>query len=68
MIHNKSISVTAEVYELLKEKKKANESFSDLIKRLLEKPNINELVELAGVWSDIPDKEIEALKCVTRGS
>ena len=63
----KSVSLTSEVYELLKEKKPSDESFSDFIKRLLEKPNINDLIGLAGVWEDIPTEEIEALKRSARG-
>ena len=64
----KSVSLTSEVYALLKEKKSTEESISDFIKRLLEKPNIAELIELAGIWSDIPKEEVEALKRAARGS
>jgi len=64
----KSVSLTSEVYALLKEKKSNEESISDFIKRLLEKPNITELIELAGIWSDIPNEEVEALKHDARGS
>ncbi len=63
----KSVSLTSEVYELLKDKKPSDESFSDFIKRLLDKPNIKDLIGLAGVWVDIPAEEIEALKRSTRG-
>ena len=64
----KSVSLTSEVYELLKERKGAEESFSDFIGRLLEKPNVSDLLALAGVWSDIPEEEIDALKRSLRGS
>ena len=63
----KSVSLTAEVYEMLKKNKGADESFSDVIKRLLEQPNIGELLELAGVWKDISEEEIAALRKATRG-
>ncbi len=63
----RSVSLTSEVYELLKDKKPSDESFSTFIKRLLEKPNIMDLIGLAGVWADIPTEEIDALKRSTRG-
>lgn len=64
----KSVSLSSDVYELLKEKKRSDESFSDFIKRLLEKPDIKQLIELAGAWSDVSADEIAALKRAIRGN
>ena len=50
---SKSISITNEVYEMLKKFKLKNESFSQAIKRLLEKNA--DILELAGSWKEIPD-------------
>ena len=63
---SKSISVTNEVYEMLKKFKLKNESFSQVIKRLIEK-NSN-ILELAGNWKKIPDSgpAIEVIEKVVK--
>jgi len=52
---SKSISITAEVYDLLDKFRKKNESFSQVIKRLIESQM--DLMDLAGIWKKIPDAE-----------
>ncbi len=52
---SKSISITTEVYELLDKLRKKNESFSQVIKRLIESQM--DLMDLAGIWKKIPDAE-----------
>jgi len=52
---SKSISITTEVYELLDKFRKKNESFSQVIKRLIESQM--DLMDLAGIWKKIPDAE-----------
>lgn len=55
---SKTISVTEEVYKLLSRIKLPGESFSQAIKRLVRRSKIS---ECAGLWSDIPDEEMEEL-------
>jgi len=52
---SKSISITIEVYELLDKFRKKDESFSQVIKRLIESQM--DLMDLAGAWKKIPDAE-----------
>ncbi|MFX1511454.1 MAG: antitoxin VapB family protein [Promethearchaeota archaeon] len=63
----KSVSLTHEVYELLKAAKKENESFNDVIKRLFRQPSIHELLTLAGAWDDVSEEELEALRKAAKG-
>ena len=46
-----------DVYELLSKIKLEGESFSDTIKRLSERRS---LTDCAGLWSDVPEEEMEA--------
>ncbi len=50
---SRSISITKEVYDLLDKARLKNESFSQVIKRLLE--NQVDLLSLGGAWKKIPD-------------
>ncbi len=52
---SKSISITDDVYEMLDKFRLKNESFSQVIKRLIES-NLN-IKDLAGAWQKIPDAE-----------
>ena len=58
---SKSISITEEVYHLLKQFQLKNESFSQTILRLLRRQE--HLLELAGAWRKIPDSD-EAINVI----
>ncbi|MHA1275521.1 MAG: antitoxin VapB family protein [Promethearchaeota archaeon] len=53
---SKTITITDEVYQLLKSLKRENESFSELLKRLAMQVNGQKLEKFFGAW-DIDDKE-----------
>jgi len=53
----KTITVSLEAYEALLRIKRPGESFSDVILRLVKKHR--GLMDLAGIWHDINDTEIE---------
>lgn len=55
---SKNISITEEVYRLLSLAKLEDESFSDVIRRLMKR---RDLTSCAGLWSDIPDGEVGLL-------
>lgn len=55
----KNISITETAYDLLKSKKKENESFSEVITRLLDKRGI---MEFAGILADEGDDYMAELK------
>ena len=54
---SKTISVSEDAYELLERMKLKGESFSDTIRRLAKRRRI---ADCAGLWSDVPDEEMEA--------
>ena len=56
----KTISVTDTAYNLLQSMKSEDEDVSEVIIRVLKKKS--GLVECAGLWRDIPDKEIEEIE------
>ncbi|MFP3952303.1 MAG: antitoxin VapB family protein [Candidatus Bathyarchaeia archaeon] len=56
---SKNISITEDVYEMISKLKLEGESFSDVIRRLAERGRIE---ECAGLWSDMPDKEFQAIR------
>jgi len=51
----KNISITEDAYELLARHKRLNESFSEVIREHFTKKK--HLLDFAGMWSDIPEKE-----------
>ena len=55
---SKNISLTEDVYELLKRMKMGEESFSDTIRRLAGRSRLS---DCAGLWSDVPEEEMTAL-------
>ncbi|MGB9729563.1 MAG: antitoxin VapB family protein [Thermoprotei archaeon] len=55
---SKTITISLEAYEALLRIKKAHESFSDVILRLVRKHR--SLMDLAGSWSDVNEDEIES--------
>jgi len=56
----KNISIMEDVYRLLLARKKASESFSDVIRRTVKEKR--DIMQFAGAWKNIPDKEIEEMK------
>ncbi len=50
----KTLSVTKDVYDILKRMKLEGESFSDTIRRLARRGS---LADCAGLWSDMPEEE-----------
>lgn len=56
---SKTISVSEDVYNLLKKMKLEKESFSQTIRRLVKDRKIS---DCAGLWSDLPDTAIEEIK------
>ena len=56
---SKNISLTEDAYELLKSMKLGDESFSDTIRRLARRRRLSDCV---GLWADMPEEEIEAIK------
>ena len=56
----KTITIMEDVYKLLRLAKRADESFSDTLRRkLVEKKDI---MQFAGAWRDMSDSEAEAMK------
>ena len=55
---SKNISLTEDVYELLKRMKMGEESFSDTIRRLAGRSCLS---DCAGLWSDVSEEEMAAL-------
>ena len=56
---SKNISITEDVYHLLSQVKLKGESFSDAIRRLV---NRSDLSGSAGLWSDLSEEELTLLK------
>jgi predicted CopG family antitoxin len=56
---SKTVALDEEAYELLKRQKKADESFSDAVKRLA-RPR-RPISAFGGMWSDMTEKERKAL-------
>lgn len=56
---SRTISITDNVYKMLSRLKLKNESFSETITRLAKKGKIS---ECAGLWGDMPEKELEELE------
>ncbi|KYK28763.1 MAG: antitoxin VapB family protein [Theionarchaea archaeon] len=54
----KTISLRDDVYEALVKMKAKNESFSDVISRLMRRRS---LLDFAGRWADVPEEKIEEL-------
>jgi len=52
----RTITISNEAYDALKREKREGESFSKVILRLVE--NKNNLLALAGSWSDISEEEL----------
>ena len=53
---SKTISLDEEAYSRLKQEKKENESFSDVVKRITRPIKQKSLLEFAGVWELSPEE------------
>ena len=62
---SKTISLDEEAYKRLKQEKNANESFSDVVKRLTRPLKHKSLVDFAGVWH-LSSQEQETIKTVLK--
>ena len=60
----KTISIMDDAYHILAEKKRKSESFSEVIRRITK--GKRDIMELAGAWKNIPNKEIEGMKKTIR--
>jgi predicted CopG family antitoxin len=56
----KVISIMDDAYELLVKNKKAGESFSEVIRRVV--PKKKNIMDCAGLWSYMSDEEFNRLK------
>ena len=56
----KPVALDTEAYELLKSQKKPGESFSEVVKRIAARRR--PLTDFIGIWKDIPQREITAMK------
>ena len=61
-----TISLDDEAYLKLKSLKKSNESFSDVVKRLVNTKQEKSLLNFAGIWN-LDEKEIKILKKAIKG-
>jgi len=53
----KTITIMDDAYELLKQEKAGNESFSDVIRKVI--PKKKSIWDFVGAWKDMSDEEAE---------
>ncbi|WP_371804957.1 antitoxin VapB family protein [Candidatus Lokiarchaeum ossiferum] len=66
---SKTISVTEETYEMLKRLKLPNESFGDVLKKLIEEKLSSTLVDWVNsheLWEKLDEKELESIKMIEK--
>ncbi len=63
----KTITVMEDAYNLIKSRKKPNESFSDVLRRELSGSKMP-LTDFAGKWGFLNDEDIEKMKSAIRKS
>jgi predicted CopG family antitoxin len=56
----KTISIMDDVYGMLVARKRASESFSELLRRSVKEKS--DIMEFAGAWKDVRDGRIEEMK------
>ena len=56
----KTISIMEDAYNILRSKKRRGESFSDVIRKIVEKKK--DIMKFAGSWKRISSKDIEKIK------
>ena len=61
---SKLVSLDTEAYQMLRAKKRAGDSFSDVVKREF-RPR-RPLTDFIGIWKDMPDAEVEEVKAMIR--
>ncbi|MHA2497023.1 MAG: antitoxin VapB family protein [Candidatus Hodarchaeales archaeon] len=59
---SKTISLDEEAYEQLRNQKRGNESFSDVVKRITRPVHRKSLLEFAGAWDFTDDEEQKLLE------
>ena len=66
----KTIMITEEVYSALSKLKHSHESYTDLLARLsgVSKKQKSSLMECAGLWDHLSDKDIEKRKVLIKKS
>ena len=57
---SKMVALDTDAYEILKARKRAGDSFSDVVKRDL-RPR-RPLSQFAGIWKDMPEADFEEVK------
>jgi len=62
----KTITIMDDAYELLVRNKKKDESFSDVVRREFSKKG--SILDLAGAWSDLSDKDIKEMEDAVKKS
>lgn len=60
----RTISLSDEAYNALKNMKLKNESFNDLILRLTSRPKQKDILELAGIWQGSDEETDYILKII----
>lgn len=58
----KTISIMDDAYRLLRARKRENESFSEVIRRVFE--NKKDIMEFAGSLSNLSDEEVDDIKMI----
>ncbi len=51
------VSLSDRAYDTLKKMKSKDESFSDMVLKLAERPKKKDIMELAGAWADMPEMD-----------
>ena len=62
----KTITIMDDAYELLVRNKKKDESFSDVVRREFSKKG--SILDLAGAWSDLSDKDTKEMENAVKKS
>jgi len=62
----KTIAIANDVYQILSEDKRDDESFSDVIRRW--RRNRGSLLDCYGLWGDIPEKEFREMEAAIYGA
>jgi len=62
----KTITIMDDAYELLVRNKKKDESFSDVVRREFSKKG--SILDLAGAWSDLSDKDVKEMENAVKKS
>jgi predicted CopG family antitoxin len=58
-VASRTISLSTDAYEMLRREKRPEESFSDVVRRLVRKPNP---LDYVGAWAEVPDAEVDRMK------